>query len=166
MDKYKLMLPSNIKYIVVHTSVSSWGSVEEIDKWHRERGFLGIGYHNVITNGFMTWDEKKKNKPNPENDGKVWVGRPIQYVGAHCPGFNDKSIGVNLIGKLEPGQKKGDQYTAKQLATLLTHVKALMAKFKIPAANVIGHCETKNGKDQGKTCPDLDMDWLRAELAK
>lgn len=31
-------------------------------------------------------------------DGKVYEGRGFNVVGAHAPGYNDKSIGICLIG--------------------------------------------------------------------
>lgn len=31
-------------------------------------------------------------------DGKVYEGRGFNVIGAHAPGYNDKSIGICLIG--------------------------------------------------------------------
>ena len=41
----------NINLIIVHCSATPEGrdvSVADIDRWHRERGFDGIGYHYVV----------------------------------------------------------------------------------------------------------------------
>jgi hypothetical protein len=34
-----------IKQIIIHCSDSEFGNVIQIDRWHRERGWKGIGYH-------------------------------------------------------------------------------------------------------------------------
>nr|WP_223225927.1 MULTISPECIES: hypothetical protein [Bacteroides] len=45
-----------IDSIIVHCSATKAGqdfTAADIDRWHRERGFNGIGYHYVI---FRYWD--------------------------------------------------------------------------------------------------------------
>lgn len=152
-------------HILVHTSVSSWGDKAEIDKWHKERGFSGCGYHRVILNGHPAWDAKTKRPTNdPSLDGAVEEGRKLEDEGAHCPGYNNRSLSVCLIGKLPAGAARGSQYTPKQLLSLKVLLLDWMLRYKVPVENVIGHYETANGKMQQKTCPDLDMDELRKEL--
>lgn len=59
----------NINLIIVHCSATPEGrdvSVADIDRWHRERGFDGIGYHYVVY-----------------IDGSVHEGRPLKKGG--CP---------------------------------------------------------------------------------
>jgi N-acetylmuramoyl-L-alanine amidase len=56
-------------------------SAEEIDSWHRERGFECIGYHYVV-----------------QPSGLIEDGRDLDYIGAHCRGKNFDSIGVALVG--------------------------------------------------------------------
>ena len=68
-----------IDKIIVHCTATPEGrdvSVKEIDLWHRQRGFKGVGYHYVIG-----------------RDGTVDVGRPISEIGAHCSGYNSHSVG-------------------------------------------------------------------------
>lgn len=57
-------------------------TVADIDQWHKERGWKGIGYHYVIY-----------------RDGSVHYGRFENEVGAHCKGHNSYSIGTCLIGR-------------------------------------------------------------------
>lgn len=70
----------------VHCSATkpsqNWGSVE-VDRSHRQRGFLCIGYHFVI-----------------DRHGVIHAGRPMDARGAHCKngGRNDTHISVCLIG--------------------------------------------------------------------
>lgn len=152
-------MPNTPKYLLIHTSASAWGTVADIDQWHKERGWEGIGYHWVITNPFPSYRALKDNKPVAKSDGAVAPGRPEDKVGAHCPGFNTKSLGICLIGV-------NGKYTPSQIETLYAFASAKMAEYGIPPENVLGHGETENGKKQGKTCPDLDMRKVRAELKR
>ena len=71
--------------IIVHCSATDKPhTIQDIHKWHIDRGFVGCGYHFFIT---------KK--------GIIQNGRPIEYVGAHCFGQNHQSIGVCLEGEYE-----------------------------------------------------------------
>ena len=41
-----------INYIIIHCSATKAGSdfhAKDIDKWHKEWGWDGIGYHKVVT---------------------------------------------------------------------------------------------------------------------
>ena len=51
--------------IILHHAEASRASVEEVNRWHLERGWTGIGYHFYI-----------------RKDGKVYRGRPEWAVGA------------------------------------------------------------------------------------
>ncbi len=145
--------------IVVHISDSPWGCAREINKWHIQRGFKEIGYHGVILNGQIL--------PTlflPCLVGSIELGRPFDgdsliqgnEIGAHALGYNDRSIGICGIGK--------GKWAPGQVASLITLCRTLIRTFSILPENVLGHCETESGKKEGKTCPDLDMTWLRAQL--
>ena len=56
----------------------------EITRWHRERGWLDVGYHFLV--------EMVDRAPY------IIAGRPLSLQGAHCAGHNDKLIGVALVG--------------------------------------------------------------------
>ena len=48
-----------IDSIIVHCSATKAGqdfTAADIDRWHRERGFNGIGYHYVISGDWMRTD--------------------------------------------------------------------------------------------------------------
>ena len=73
---------------VVHHAAYEWSDKEtaldvlnDIDIWHRERGFAMIGYHYVIFRGTLLH------------------GRPVIYEGAHCKGHNEK-IGICIAQNL------------------------------------------------------------------
>lgn len=71
-----------INEIIIHCAATPEGrnfTVADIDKWHKQQGWRGIGYHFVIY-----------------IDGSVHKGRPVEDVGAHCLNHNAHSIGCVL----------------------------------------------------------------------
>lgn len=90
-----------INQIIVHCSATPEGknfNANDIDRWHKERGFDCIGYHYVI-----------------DLDGTIEKGRPIEKVGAHVKGHNSNSIGVCYIGGLaSDGKTPKDTRTVEQ----------------------------------------------------
>lgn len=139
----------NINKIVIHCSDSNWGSAEAIDQWHKERGWDGIGYHYVITNGFKTFTSKYTQ----EDDGVIQDGRPVEKQGAHVKGYNKDSVGVCLIGK--------EHFSSAQLYTSLPNLLAiLMVKYNVKVDQIMGHYEL----DIGKTCPNLNMEGVRLQM--
>ena len=108
-------------------------SVEDIDRWHRQRGFNGIGYHFVIY-----------------RDGSIHAGRSKRQIGAHCKGHNTISIGICYIGGLSTNGKPKDTRTAAQKASLRALVEQLQEEF--PLATVHGHNEFA-----AKACPCFDV---------
>lgn len=83
----------NIDSIIVHCSATKAGldfTATDIDRWHRERGFNGIGYHYVI-----------------RLDGKLEKGRDVTLAGAHCKGWNERSVGICYIGGLDENRASG-----------------------------------------------------------
>lgn len=125
----------HIDKIIVHCTATPEGrevSVEEIDKWHRERGFKGIGYHYVV--GL---------------DGKVSEGRPIEEIGAHCSGYNKNSVGVCYVGGLDKFGLPSDTRTLQQAAALRELLASLRERF--PKARIYGHRDFAR-----KACPCFD----------
>lgn len=153
-------------WLLVHESVSSWGTAADINKWHTERGFAAIGYHYVIGSAFPTAASARLGKADPAHDGKLLLGRDLdgdrdidEEIGAHCPGYNTSSLAVCLIGK-------DGRYSRKQLETLHQWLTGKALAYRIPVERILGHCETDNGRRQGKTCPSLPMDQVRAEVRR
>lgn len=117
--------------IIVHCSDSPQGrgdNAETIDRWHKERGWSGIGYHFVIL-----------------EDGSIEAGRDVGKSGAHAKGYNHY-IGICLIGI--------DSFTAKQFASLKMLIEGLTYNYGIPYDKVLGHYQVDK---HGKTCPNFDM---------
>lgn len=129
-------------YIIIHcayTPPSMDIGAKEIDRWHRARGWLSIGYHYVI-----------------RRDGTVETGRSEHDAGAHAKGYNQKSIGICLIGgKAEDKDIDETNFTDAQWAELEGTVACLLEKY--PNAKVIGHSEVSS-----KTCPTFDVQaWFK-----
>ena len=106
----------DINYIVIHCSASPQGrgdTAETIHQWHQEREWTGIGYHFVIL-----------------EDGTVEAGRPEYWDGAHARGYNDRSLGICLIGM-------GGDATAEQMNALDVLVNGLADVHY--EAEVVGH---------------------------
>ena len=125
-----------INKIIVHCTATPEGrdvTVEEIDAWHRKRGFKSIGYHYVI---YL--------------DGSIHKGREDDKIGAHCVGYNSRSLGVCYVGGLAKDDKTPkDTRTEAQKQSLYKLLK--MLKTKYPEARIFGH------KDfAAKACPCFD----------
>lgn len=86
---------SSTEYIVLHHSAVSKCSAKEIDIWHKSKGWAGIGYHFFVA-----------------KNGAVYEGRPLSCIGAHCTGYNNKSIGICFEGNFETEQMPALQLNA------------------------------------------------------
>lgn len=121
-----------ITEIIIHCSATIEGrnyTVQDIDNWHRQRGFRMIGYHYVIN-----------------LDGSISKGRPLHNAGAHCKGHNAESIGICYIGGLDKNGNPKDTRTRIQKESLRILITCLLSKY--PNATVHGHNEFAN-----KECP-------------
>ena len=52
---------SSTSEIILHHAEASRASVEDVNSWHIERGWAGIGYHYYV-----------------RKDGTIWRGRPAR----------------------------------------------------------------------------------------
>ena len=141
----KVMLPPDkrsIDAIIVHctaTPLDRAVTVDDIDRWHKARGWKGIGYHYVV-----------------DLEGKVHVGRPLDQTGAHCLGHNAHSIGVCYVGGLDAQGRPADTRTPKQKEAIRKLIGMLQKKY--PNAKVYGHRHFNN-----TACPCFDADKEYAE---
>lgn len=123
-----------IDKIIVHCTATPQGrkvTVRDVDRWHKQRGWKGIGYHYLI--GL---------------NGEIWEGRKEWQVGAHVAGFNRYSIGVAYVGGLVNG-KPADTRTPEQKKSLLKIIRELKSRYH--GAKVYGHRDFAN-----KECPCFD----------
>ena len=135
MRENNLLLAKNVEYIIVHCSDTNENDTAiDIHKLHLKFGWQGVGYHKIIL-----------------KNGKIENGRPEFWIGAHAFEYNNKSLGVCLIGK--------NNFTEKQFKSLKKLL--LMWKNKYKNSKIIGHKDLPNTK---KTCPNFDIQlWCKKE---
>ena len=126
-----------IDKIIVHCSATKAGkafNAADITRWHKERGFVTIGYHYVVL-----------------LDGTIETGRPESQIGAHCKGHNARSIGVCYIGGLDSNGNPCDTRTPAQRRAMRQLIDSLRTRY--PSAKVIGH-----NRQSAKACPCFDAE--------
>ena len=134
-----------IDKIIIHCTATPVGrevTVDEVRRWHRERGFADIGYHYLI-----------------HLDGRVSPGRPLRQMGAHCTNHNMHSIGIAYVGGLARDCRTSmDTRTPAQRKALRGLVGQLLRDY--PGATVHGHREFAV-----KDCPCFDVQqWIKDEM--
>ena len=125
-----------ITEIIVHCTATRAGrefGLGDVDRWHRARGWKGIGYHYLV--GLK---------------GELWSGRPEAEAGAHCTGHNARSIGVCYVGGCDARMRPADTRTPAQREALRAIVGELLQRY--PGATVHGHNEFA-----AKACPCFDV---------
>ena len=154
MDIINANLPTNGSFkrrnstdeIILHHAEASRASVEEVSRWHLERGWTGIGYHFYI-----------------RKDGKRVQGRKLLEVGAHAVPYNRCSIGVCYEGGLDENGRPCNTMTEKQRAELTDLLTILHKLF--PKARIVGHRDLPGTVP--KACPCLDtrkvFGWIEGE---
>jgi N-acetylmuramoyl-L-alanine amidase len=106
----------------------SWGAIR---KYHMNvKGWSNVGYQFGVE---LIGDHYE-----------ILLGRMVGEVGAHCLGYNDKSIGICLIGNFDQDKVPQDQWDVA--VKLAAHYMWL---FGIPTDNIGGHREF----DPNRTCP-------------
>lgn len=136
-----------IDRVYIHCAATPNGkhfTVEDIDSWHRERGWgrdplkarecgnqhlTSIGYHRVIY-----------------TDGRRVQGRCFQEIGAGVQGDNAKTIHICLVGT--------DKFTKEQWASLAEEYKFLNSELLGPHVTWLGHRDHPGVK---KDCPGFDV---------
>jgi N-acetylmuramoyl-L-alanine amidase len=125
-----------INEIIIHCTATPEGrecTVDEIRRWHRQRGFSDIGYHYIV-----------------HLNGDLDIGRNVDISGAHCLNHNAHSIGVVYVGGVaKDGRTPKDTRTQEQKATLASLLLDLRKLY--PKATIHGHRDFAN-----KACPSFD----------
>lgn len=139
--QYKPLRRDSVKYIIVHLSGSegeAGHTAQEIDREHRKRGLLSLGYHFVI-----------------RRDGKVEPGRSLDVPGVHTRSYNQLSLGVCIIGA------STEHPTVQQHAAMANLIRELELNY--PGAEVVGHRDL-NPK---VNCPPFDVKaWLAEKFPR
>ncbi|MCB1101757.1 MAG: LysM peptidoglycan-binding domain-containing protein [Kiritimatiellae bacterium] len=129
------------KYVVVHHSATTSGTIKGMDYYHRYKRRMknGLAYHFVIGNG--------KGIP----DGRIEIGNRWkgQLAGGHLASenLNYISIGICLVGNFEK-----DRPTEAQLESLTALIRYLNRRCAVSKTNVKTHREI-NPKNKPTLCP-------------
>ena len=120
---------TSTKQIILHHAEASNCTVEDINRWHLNNGWTGIGYHYFV-----------------RKDGTIYRGRPENAIGAHAVGANTNSIGICAEGRYNVETMPEAQKNA---------IKELIADIKLRYGNlaVKGHKEVSNTSCPGKNYP-------------
>lgn len=132
----KKLDPEKVRYIIIHcsdTTCNSSVTTDTIEYWHKKRGFETIGYHYLVL-----------------PSGHVSIGRDLAFQGAHCLGYNDRSIGVCYVGGVDSFGCHKDTRTFAQKIGMANLFLELIKLFP-SITQIIGHndCSTK-------VCPCFD----------
>ncbi len=118
--------------ILVHHSESSGVNqdIQDVNEWHRARGWAGVGYHFVILLG-----------------GRIQKGRPTDSWGAHCAdstgNYNGTTVAVCLMGSLT-----SHLCTRAQWASLRSLCAWLCQRYHLDSQTILGHRDR-----QANSCP-------------
>ena len=123
------------KYIALHHAAVVFCTPQDIDRWHKNQGWIGIGYHFFVC-----------------KDGTIYRGRPLWALGAHVGGSNSNSIGICAEGdyskeKTMPAEQK------LAIAELLNYLKS----YRYPDAKIVGHGEIGASECPGRYYPLDEM---------
>lgn len=128
------------RYIVIHHSFTRAGSEEVFDRYHKQKGWLGVGYHFVIGNG----------QGSPDGAVEVTFRWERQLHGAHAgvKEYNEHGVGICLVGDFEESYP-----TARQMRSLVSLVNYLQERCRIPTSGLLLHRHLKNTRCPGRNFP-------------
>lgn len=125
---------SKTNRIILHHAAAESCSADDVHRWHKARGWAGIGYHFLV-----------------RKDGSIYRGRPENTVGAHASGSNSDSIGICFEGNYET-EKTMPEAQKKAGVELVAYLKD---RYKIN--KVQGHRDVGSTACPGKNFPFADI---------
>ena len=140
------------KYITIHCAASKPGqdlSASDIDRMHKAKGWVGIGYHFVI-----------------RLDGTIEFGRALDKTGAHVYGFNKDNVGICYVGGLNDNGDPKDTRTIQQKKAMELLLMTLKSTANGKNSFIRGHRDFSPDKDGDgiiepfewlKACPCFDV---------
>jgi N-acetyl-anhydromuramyl-L-alanine amidase AmpD len=143
-----LYWPNRWKYIVIHHSAGDFGTIDFLQRVHRERQASdpidAIPYHYVIGNG------NGLKEGEIASDWRRHYGIWGAHVSARNQDRNIRGIGICMIGNYEVDAVPEGQYLA-----LVSLTRTLMEKYQISIENIAGHghIEGEQTKCPGRLFP-------------
>lgn len=136
MSKVQFTPRTSTEAVFVHCSATKPTmdiGVREIRQWHKEQGWLDVGYHYVI-----------------KRDGTIEAGREESAVGSHAKGYNSTSVGVCLVGGIDSSGKPEANFTPEQMGRLRSLLTVLLTKYE-------GSVLRAHHDVAPKACPSFDL---------
>lgn len=125
----KIAYGNNPNAIVLHHAEAPNCTIQDINTWHKNQGWAGVGYHYFV----------RKN-------GEVFKGREDNWVGSHCLGHNQNTLGICFEGAYNKEIMPQAQINAgKELITYL--------KSKYGISKVYRHKDLNNTDCPGANFP-------------
>ncbi len=90
--------------IILHHAAIANCTADDIDRWHKNKGYSKIGYHFFVT-----------------KDGDIYRGREENMIGAHAYGANYNSIGICAEGNFQ--NEKMNDIQKNSLKELVSYLK-------------------------------------------
>lgn len=147
-----------IDHLIIHCAATpptaDIGAID-IDKWHRQRGWWGCGYHFVI-----------RRNGDLESEANGDRCRPLSRAGAHVgdcgPGWNKRSVGICMVGGVNAKGQPEENFTPEQWSTLEELICNLTHDY--PGCTIMGHRDLiKLTGAPPKACPSFDVaSWLES----
>lgn len=116
-------------YIIYHHAEAESCTIQDVDQWHKERGWLGCGYNFFV-----------------RKDGSIYKGRGMDTIGAHCLNHNFESVGICAEGNYMVDSMPDVQ--KQSLIALGRYVRSLY-----PQARPVGHRELNSTDCPGNNYP-------------
>lgn len=93
--------------------------LNDIQRAHVGNGWADIGYHYAI-----------------DPTGTIWAARPVQLQGAHVRDWNERNLGIMMMGNF-----MHERPTPAALAALQSLVRSESARYRVSASRISTHRE-------------------------
>jgi hypothetical protein len=84
-----------------------------------------------------------------DQDGTIYQQAPLGVMCRHTIGLNDRALGIEMIQETGPSSHWADQqilHRPAQRGSVVRLVRWLLARYRIPARNVIGHAMANDSR--------------------
>lgn len=130
MVQKKRLTEETVTHIIVHATMTSPQTdmrLAEFQRRRRKEGYIDAGFHYFI-----------------ERSGEFETPIPVEEAGAHTSRYNDRSVGIVLVGGNNPkGTGPEANFTLEQYNTLAVISNSLLLRF--PNAEIVGLRDLRSG---------------------
>ena len=154
------------EWIIIHVTATTPAMVDVdarwVDRLHRTKGWLGCGYHEVITRA----GERQNSRGGFRTRTLTAEGfQPGAHVGDCGVKWNKITIGISMAGGINKNGEPEANFTNEQYISLAEAVREYRDMFNISDDQVIGHRDLiKMTKAPPKACPCFSVqEWLIGE---